>query len=187
MPSLTTPAMENGKPVKKSQLEWARPGPNCFPDPLCLRHPNSTSGQSGNPGGLARSRPTSSPDFGTIRRLKSFWSRLAAAVRPCGATAELCFGRRAKLFALDRIGTTRRVRRPGGRGRPMCVRSRHAPGGPRSRDGEGRSARLARYGATTPWRRSAHPTWRPRIRFHDLRHRGLHPLESAPSVTAHVE
>ena len=38
---------------------------------------------------------------------------------------------------------------------------RHAPGGRRSRDGEGRSARLARYAATTQWRRSALPTWRP--------------------------
>src|SRR5271167_3276887 len=109
-------------------------------------------------GGLAA---TLAPISGPFVASKSFWSRLAAAVRPCGAAAELCFGRRAKLFALDRIATTRRVRRPGGRGRPMCARSRHAPGGPRSRDGEGRSARLARYGATTPWRRSAHPTSRP--------------------------
>ena len=37
-------------------------------------------------------------------------------------------------------------------------------GGRRSRDGEGRSARLVRYGATTPWRRSALPTWRPACR-----------------------
>ena len=109
-------------------------------------------------GGLAATLASISGPFVAS---KSFWSRLAAAVRPCGAAAELCFGRRAKLFALDRIATTRRVRRPGGRGRPMCARSRHAPGGPRSRDGEGRSARLARYGATTPWRRSAHPTSRP--------------------------
>ena len=109
-------------------------------------------------GGLAATLASISGPFVAS---KSFWSRLAAAVRPCGAAAELCFGRRAKLFALDCIATTRRVRRPGGRGRPMCARSRHAPGGPRSRDGEGRSARLARYGATTPWRRSAHPTSRP--------------------------
>ena len=46
-------------------------------------------------------------------------------------------------------------------GRPLWRRRRHAPGGRRSRDGEGRSARLVRYGATTPWRRSALPTWRP--------------------------
>ena len=38
---------------------------------------------------------------------ESFWSRLPAAVRSCGSAAELSFGRRAKLFGLNRIGITR--------------------------------------------------------------------------------
>src|SRR5271157_6044026 len=91
---------------------------------------------------------------------ESFWSRLAAAARPCGSAAEL-IGRRVKLFGLGRIGITRWPRESRRRGRPRRGRFRHAPGGRRSRDGEGRSARLVRYGATTRWRRSAHPTWRP--------------------------
>ena len=81
-----------------------------------------------------------------------------AAVRPCGSAAEL-IGRRVKLFGLGRIWITRWPRELRRRGRPRRGRFRHAPGGRRSRDGEGRSARLVRYGATTPWRRSAHPTW----------------------------
>ena len=91
---------------------------------------------------------------------ESFWSRLPAAVRPCGSAAEL-IGRRVKLFGLGRIWITRWPRESRRRGRPRRGRFRHAPGGRRSRDGEGRSARLVRYGATTPWRRSALPTWRP--------------------------
>src|SRR5208337_633910 len=90
----------------------------------------------------------------------SFCSRLAAAVRPCGAAAEL-IGRRVKLFGLGRMGITRWPRESRRRGRPRRGRFRHAPGGRRSRDGEGRSARRARYAATTRWRRSALPTWRP--------------------------
>ena len=98
----------------------------------------------------------------TTRRVatESFWSRLPAAVRPCGSAAEL-IGRRVKLFGLGRIWITRWPRELRRRGRPRRGRFRHAPGGRRSRDGEGRSARLARYGATTQWRRSALPTWRP--------------------------
>ena len=98
----------------------------------------------------------------TTRRVatESFWSRLPAAVRPCGSAAEL-IGRRVKLFGLGRIWITRWPRETRPRGRPRRGRFRHAPGGRRSRDGEGRSARLARYGATTQWRRSALPTWRP--------------------------
>src|SRR5271157_388737 len=92
---------------------------------------------------------------------EAFWSRLAAAVRPCGSATELSFGRRVKLFGLDRMGITRWPRESRRRGRPRRGRFRHAPGGRRSRDGEGRSARLVRWGATTPWRRSAHPTSRP--------------------------
>src|SRR5208282_5177229 len=101
------------------------------------------------------------PISGPFVAPESFWSRLAAAVRPCGSAAELSFGRRAKLFGLNRIGITRWPRESRRRGRPRRGRFRHAPGGRRSRDGGGRSARLVRYGATTPWRRSAHPTWRP--------------------------
>jgi hypothetical protein len=54
----------------------------------------------------ARRNP--SPDFGTVRRhaTESFWSSLPAAIRPCGAAAEL-IGRRVKLFGLGRIGITR--------------------------------------------------------------------------------
>src|SRR5271165_7062048 len=98
----------------------------------------------------------------TTRRVatESFLSRLPAAVRPCGSAAEL-IGRRVKLFGLGRIGITRWPRESRRRGRPKRGRFRHAPGGRRSRDGEGRSARLARYAATTQWRRSALPTWRP--------------------------
>src|SRR5271165_754794 len=98
----------------------------------------------------------------TTRRVatESFWSRLPAAVRPCGSAAEL-IGRRVKLFGLGRIGITRWPRESRRRGRPRRGRFRHAPGGRGSRDGEGRSARLARYAATTQWRRSALPTWRP--------------------------
>ena len=86
----------------------------------------------------------------TTRRVatESFWSRLPAAVRPCGSAAEL-IGRRVKLFGLGRIWITRWPRESRRRGRPRRGRFRHAPGGRRSRDGEGRSARLARYGATT--------------------------------------
>src|SRR5271167_3030989 len=100
------------------------------------------------------------PISGPFVATESFWSRLPAAVRPCGSAAEL-IGRRVKLFGLGRIGITRWPRESRRRGRPRRGRFRHAPGGRRSRDGEGRSARLVRYGATTPWRRSAHPTWRP--------------------------
>src|SRR5271166_3011497 len=100
------------------------------------------------------------PISGPFLATESLWSRLPAAVRPCGAAAEL-IGRRVKLFGLGRIGITRWPRESRRRGRPRRGRFRHAPGGRRSRDGEGRSARLVRYGATTPWRRSALPTWRP--------------------------
>src|SRR5271157_4677558 len=100
------------------------------------------------------------PISGPFVATESFWSRLPAAVRPCGSAAEL-IGRRVKLFGLGRIGITRWPRESRRRGRLRRGRFRHAPGGRRSRDGEGRSARLARYGATTQWRRAALPTWRP--------------------------
>src|SRR5271166_5199827 len=100
------------------------------------------------------------PISGPFVATESFWSRLPAAVLPCGSAAEL-IGRRVKLLELGRIGITRWPRESRRRGRPRRGRFRHAPGGRRSRDGEGRSARLVRYGATTRWRRSAHPTWRP--------------------------
>src|SRR5271157_1001288 len=99
------------------------------------------------------------PISGPFVAPEAFCSRQAAAVRPCGSAAEL-IGRRANLFGLDRIGITRWPRESRRRGRPRRGRFRRAPGGRRSRDGEGRSARLVRYGATTPWRRSAHPAWR---------------------------
>src|SRR5208337_32065 len=99
------------------------------------------------------------PISGPFVATESFCSRLAAAVRPCGSAAEL-MGRRVKLFGLDRMGITHWPRESRWRGRPRRDRFRHAPAGRRSHGGEGRSARLARYGATTPWRRSAHPTWR---------------------------
>ena len=46
------------------------------------------------------------PISGPFVATESFWSRLAAAVRPCGSAAEL-IGRRVKLFGLGRIGITR--------------------------------------------------------------------------------
>ena len=98
----------------------------------------------GQPSGICLA-PISGPFVAT----ESFWSRLPAAVRPCGSAAEL-IGRRVKLFGLGRIGITRWPRESRRRGRPRRGRFRHAPGGRRSRDGEGRSARLVRYGATTP-------------------------------------
>ena len=45
------------------------------------------------------------PISGPLVATESFWSRLPAAVRPCGSAAELSFGRRAKLLELDRIGS----------------------------------------------------------------------------------
>ena len=55
---------------------------------------------------VRRARRSPSPDFGTVRRTELFWSRLPAAVRPCGSAAEL-IGRRVKLFGFGRIGITR--------------------------------------------------------------------------------
>src|SRR5208337_3178664 len=109
------------------------------------------------PGALAAAL---APISGPFVAPESFWSRLPAAVRPCGSAAEL-IGRRVKLFGHGRIGITRWPRESRRRGRPRRGRFRHAPGGRHSRDGGGLSVRLVRYGATTPWRRSALPTSRP--------------------------
>ena len=46
------------------------------------------------------------PISGPFVATELFWSRLPAAVRPCGSAAEL-IGRRVKLFGLGRIGITR--------------------------------------------------------------------------------
>ena len=70
----------------------------------------------------------------------------AAGGGPSMRSAAELIGRRVKLFGLGRIWITRWPRESRRRGRPRRGRFRHAPGGRRSRDGEGRSARLARYG-----------------------------------------
>ena len=70
----------------------------------------------------------------------------AAGGGPSMRSAAELIGRRVKLFGLGRIWITRWPRELRRRGRPRRGRFRHAPGGRRSRDGEGRSARLARYG-----------------------------------------
>src|SRR5208337_2499050 len=87
------------------------------------------------------------PISGPFVAPEAFCSRQAAAVRSCSAAADLSFSRRVKLLGLDRIGITRWPREPRRRGRPRRGRFRHAPGGRRSRDGGGRSARRAPYGA----------------------------------------
>ena len=46
------------------------------------------------------------PISGPFVATELFWSRLPAAVRPCGSAAEL-IGRRVKRFGLGRIGITR--------------------------------------------------------------------------------
>src|SRR5208337_1542846 len=63
------------------------------------------------------------PISGPFVAPESFWSRLPAAVRPCGSAAEL-IGRRVKLLELDRVGITRWPRESRWRGRPS--RFRHA-------------------------------------------------------------
>ena len=99
---------------------------------------------------FARSSRSTGPSFGTVRRRPGVV--LVETAAPGGG---LCIqvGGRIVLRPPRQALRTRSHR-------DYEARARHAPSGRRTRDGEGRSARHARYAATTLWLRSARPTSR---------------------------
>ncbi len=110
---------------------------------------------------VRRAGRSPSPDFGTVRRRPG-----VILVEAAGDGPPMRLGGRIDRPPRQALRARSHwdhapAARVATSGRPRRGRFRHAPGGRRSRDGEGRSARRARYGATTPWRRSAHPTWHP--------------------------